>query len=82
MSAMVVYVMYRTPEYVRRGNWWVVGRYRYFPLVKPCVAFAKEQMKMRGGKGYSYESIPRDVVADLLTEFAGDRELPVTPEAE
>ena len=65
---MTRFTMYRTPEWERRiGGEWVILRYRYFALVKPCVAFAKEQMKMRGGPGYGYESMPRDAVADMLT---------------
>ena len=63
--------MYRTPEYEERsGGKWVPVKAHYFGTVKETVAFAKEEMKKRGGKGYGYESLTREHVAELLTEHA------------
>ncbi len=62
------YAMHRTPTYAEiDGKWKIIG-VRYFPLVKPCVAFAKKQMEKRGARGYSIQSLTREHVADLLMD--------------
>lgn len=60
--------IYRTPEYEQRGDKWVPTRAHYFGTVKETVAFAVEQMKKRGGKGYSHEALTREHVAELLSQ--------------
>ncbi len=60
-----VLIMHLTPEYRADGS---IVRIRYFGTRTEVKKFAIEQMKKRGGKGYGYSSLSREVVAELLEQ--------------
>ncbi len=64
-------IMHCTPEYDEAGT---ILSIRYFGTITETKKFAIEQMKKRGGKGYAFQSIPRDVVAELMEEHVPQAE--------
>jgi len=61
--------MYAAPEFDRAGG---LVRYRYFTTVREVKAFALEQMRKRGGKGWTYSSFTGPDLARILTEMLPD----------
>lgn len=60
-------IMHRTPEFRRDGSLMSV---RYFPTATAAKEFAKGQMNQHQRRGYTYEALSGEAVAQLLAEHA------------